>query len=106
MSIEFRCPECRKLLRTPDGTAGLEAQCPRCQAIAVVPGGTDVAQAEQGPAAPPPPLPPRDDAIDSFAGIDVAGRNPFSGYAPASTAAEGEPAEFNPYTSPATIDTS
>ncbi len=38
MSIEFRCTQCNKLLRTGDDTAGRQAQCPGCGAIGVVPG--------------------------------------------------------------------
>ena len=37
MPIEFRCPRCDKLLRTPDGTAGKQTRCPECGAIVPVP---------------------------------------------------------------------
>ena len=37
MSIEFRCSECGKLLRTEDGTVGRQAQCPECGAVSTVP---------------------------------------------------------------------
>ena len=37
MSIEFRCPQCGKLLRTDDDTAGKQAQCPECNAIVPIP---------------------------------------------------------------------
>jgi hypothetical protein len=37
MSIEFRCNQCGKLLRTGDETVGRQAQCPACGAISVVP---------------------------------------------------------------------
>lgn len=37
MPIEFRCPGCAKLLRTPDESAGKKAKCPQCGAIADVP---------------------------------------------------------------------
>lgn len=30
MSIEFRCVQCQKLLRTPDGTDGKRVKCPSC----------------------------------------------------------------------------
>lgn len=111
MPIEFRCTECHKLLRTPDGTEGLEAQCPRCRAIAVVPGGSAAPPThESGPAADwtsasamPPPLPPQ--TGDEFPGVDVSGRNPFAGYAPPAAAPDPDSPDFNPYGSPVAIDT-
>jgi phage FluMu protein Com len=52
MSIEFRCTQCTKLLRTGDETAGKQAKCPQCGAVMTIPAA--------GSAAPPPlaPLPP------------------------------------------------
>jgi len=38
MPIEFPCPHCQQLLRTPDGTAGKQAKCPQCGGIAEIPG--------------------------------------------------------------------
>jgi phage FluMu protein Com len=78
MSIEFRCDQCSKLLRTDDGTVGRQAQCPECGAISTVP--------EASVPSEPSPSP--------FAAS--AGGNPF-GAAPA-TGAEGSE---NPYQSPA-----
>jgi uncharacterized membrane protein/phage FluMu protein Com len=40
MSIEFRCSQCSKLLRTGDETAGRQAKCPDCGAITKVPEST------------------------------------------------------------------
>jgi len=37
MPIEFRCAQCGKLLRTPDGSGGQQAKCPACGAVVVVP---------------------------------------------------------------------
>ncbi|MDZ4821335.1 MAG: DUF975 family protein [Planctomycetota bacterium] len=37
MPIDFRCPQCGKLLRTPDNSAGKQAKCPQCAAILRVP---------------------------------------------------------------------
>ena len=37
MPIDFRCPQCDKLLRTPDDSAGKQAKCPQCAAILRVP---------------------------------------------------------------------
>ena len=35
--IEFHCPHCDKLLRTPDNKAGVKANCPGCGELVVVP---------------------------------------------------------------------
>jgi len=40
MPIEFHCPQCSKLLRTPDESAGKRARCPHCSTVADVPGGS------------------------------------------------------------------
>lgn len=37
MTIEFHCPECDKLLRTPDDKAGVSAPCPSCGTLVTVP---------------------------------------------------------------------
>ena len=37
MAIEFRCPQCQKLLRTPEGTSGKDARCPQCGATVRIP---------------------------------------------------------------------
>ncbi len=37
MTIEFDCPHCRRLLRTPDEKAGLRAECPSCGTPVTVP---------------------------------------------------------------------
>lgn len=37
MPIEFRCDQCRKLLRTPDDTAGKLAKCPECGSVVTIP---------------------------------------------------------------------
>lgn len=39
MPIEFSCPECTTLIRTPDATAGKKGKCPSCAAIVRIPGG-------------------------------------------------------------------
>jgi hypothetical protein len=48
MPIEFRCTQCDRLLRVPDGTSGKDAKCPQCGAILKIPEA----------AAPVPPAPP------------------------------------------------
>jgi hypothetical protein len=40
MTIEFRCTNCDKLLRTPAGTEGKQAKCPDCGALMEIPAGT------------------------------------------------------------------
>lgn len=37
MTIEFHCPHCDKLLRTPDDKAGVQAKCPGCGETVTVP---------------------------------------------------------------------
>ena len=48
MPIEFHCPGCGKLMRTPDETAGRKGKCPHC--------GTKVQIPDASLAAPAPPL--------------------------------------------------
>ncbi len=37
MPVEFRCPQCNRLLKVPDDAAGKKARCPECQAITDIP---------------------------------------------------------------------
>ena len=37
MTIEFHCPHCDKLLKTPDDKAGVHANCPGCGQLVTVP---------------------------------------------------------------------
>lgn|GEM_PF-770996 len=37
MTIEFHCPHCDKLLKTPDDKAGVRANCPGCGEIVTIP---------------------------------------------------------------------
>ncbi len=72
MTIEFRCPNCQKLLRAPDDKAGLRAKCRDCGSPITVPGLPDTfarrghSAAGSHHAADPPPraLPPRQPAAD------------------------------------------
>jgi phage FluMu protein Com len=50
MAIEFRCPQCGKLLRTDDDTAGKQAQCPACGTVTPIP---NPGEAASGPSVPP-----------------------------------------------------
>ncbi len=49
MPIQFRCPQCNKLLQTPEDAAGKQAKCPECGALATVPGPAQEAFAGAGP---------------------------------------------------------
>jgi hypothetical protein len=61
MAIEFRCPECGRLLQAGGDTVGRRVLCPGCAAFCMVPGpaaGRDVPPMPAGPAEPeelPPP---------------------------------------------------
>lgn len=77
MPIEFRCPQCSKLLRVPDDAAGKQARCPSCGAVVDVP----------APRRPPTALPE--------AGAGQAG----SPFAPAASPLGPDDLE-NPYRSP------
>lgn len=48
MTIEFPCPQCAQLVRTPDAAAGKKGKCPSCGTVVRIPGAA---------AAPPPPQP-------------------------------------------------
>ena len=37
MPIEFSCPGCSKVLRTPDTSAGKQAKCPQCGTVVTIP---------------------------------------------------------------------
>ncbi len=60
MTVEFRCTQCDKLLRTPDGTEGKKAKCPECGTVLTIP--VPVTEAEPvalvPEQAPPPPHQP------------------------------------------------
>ncbi len=64
MPIDFRCPNCQKLLRVGDNAAGKQAKCPGCGTILSVPSPAadfDSANPYQSPqaaaASTPPPIP-------------------------------------------------
>jgi len=84
MSIQFRCHECGRLLKTDDATAGRQAACPECGALTTVPSDTESAGA-------PPPLAPL--TTEAPASPPPASSNPFR---PDATAQDSE----NPYQSP------
>ncbi|MCL4207575.1 MAG: hypothetical protein KJ000_34250 [Pirellulaceae bacterium] len=110
MPIEFPCPACNSLLRTPDSSVGKKAKCPKCGAIAVVPempsstaaptslpdSQTDNpfdalrGSAGAGPAIDSMPLPPGSGTANPFAD---ASASPFAPQKPVDS--------YNPYASPA-----
>ncbi|MBW3599324.1 MAG: hypothetical protein KY475_18905 [Planctomycetes bacterium] len=86
MPIEFRCPNCNQLLRTPDESAGKQARCPQCSQVTPVP------TASQG-------------ATEDFSAPpskDLHGPPPHNPFGDAAAAAPKKPesAAFNPYASP------
>lgn len=38
MPIQFQCPTCQSVIRTPDGSEGKQARCPKCSTVATIPG--------------------------------------------------------------------
>jgi phage FluMu protein Com len=95
MAIEFRCPQCSALLRTPDESAGKKAKCPQCGTIAEIP-----AQSEPptGSVAVPASL---GEALPSA----IESGNPFGDQVPrAATPPYPQLESANPYASPGAAD--
>jgi predicted RNA-binding Zn-ribbon protein involved in translation (DUF1610 family) len=46
MTIEFHCPHCDKLLKTPDDKAGVRANCPGCGESVQVPSGRELGEVD------------------------------------------------------------
>jgi len=55
-SIEFDCPTCHKVVRTPLATAGKKGQCPHCQAVVQIPIKSSTPAAKPMPVAKPLPI--------------------------------------------------
>ncbi len=110
MPIEFPCPQCNSLLRTPDSSVGKKAKCPKCGAIADVPAASSRPEEtlpvseEPGdnpfemagglassPPASPMPKPPSPESANPFA---EATDSPFRVQKPTDTE--------NPYATPST----
>jgi uncharacterized membrane protein/DNA-directed RNA polymerase subunit RPC12/RpoP len=89
MSIEFRCTQCNKLLRTGDDTAGKQAKCPECGAVVDIPARGGVGSSAGGP--PPSSLPPSSLPPSSL---------PPSSLPPASLPPSGPPPPGSPPSSP------
>lgn len=79
MSIEFRCTQCDKLLRTSDDTAGKQAKCPECGTLMTVPAANLSA------------------TLPGNQGKPVGAASPFG----SSDQPSGPPSDENPYQSPA-----
>lgn len=93
MTIEFRCQQCGRLLRTGDDTVGKQAKCPACQFVQVIPA----------------PLPPTDAANEYGVAPVEFSANPFAvpppPGAPRAGAPPAAPASDNPYASPVAYGT-
>jgi hypothetical protein len=94
MPIEFRCPQCQKLLRVGDDAAGKQAKCPACATLVAVPtlGPPPADEFTIEPPSPPPPPP-------TGSPFGTAGTNPF---ASAPMPQRLAPASDNPYAAPLT----
>jgi len=95
MAIEFRCPQCSALLRTPDESAGKKAKCPQCGTVAEIPARSEP---PTGSVAVPATL---GEALPSAA----ESGNPFGDQVPrAATSPYPELESANPYASPGAAD--
>ncbi|WP_254511369.1 hypothetical protein [Anatilimnocola floriformis] len=54
MTIEFPCPQCSQVVRTPDAAAGKKGKCPSCQAVVVIPAAPTAPSAAAKAVAPKP----------------------------------------------------
>jgi phage FluMu protein Com len=74
MTIEFRCTQCDKLLRTPAGTEGKKAKCPQCGNVLDIPNLAAAAilpETTYHAPAPPPPRQPSDNPFQSPAAQEM-----------------------------------
>jgi phage FluMu protein Com len=81
VTIEFRCDQCGKLLRTADGTEGKKAKCPHCATVLNIPSPGDAPALDATFAWPgqvPPPPPPNSAAGPGFNAYSA----PVAGAAP------------------------
>ncbi len=90
MAIEFRCPQCSALLRTPEESAGKKAKCPQCGTIAEIPPRSEP---PTGAVAVPATL---GEALPSAADLG----NPFGDQMPQATTPYSQTGAENPYASP------
>ena len=68
MTIHIACPHCRQSLRIPAAAPNATIQCPHCRGLARVP-NLAAEPAQPKPPAQPAPTPPRDPALNPWAGI-------------------------------------
>lgn len=66
MTIEFRCTQCDKLLRTPAGTEGKKAKCPQCGNVLDIPNLAAAAILPETTYHAPPPTSPRPASDNPF----------------------------------------
>lgn len=105
MPLEFHCPDCKQLLRVPDGSAGKNARCPQCSGIIAVPLGSSGL---------PPTLPPTPHQPPAVAPVHAGqsgpiwkpepkpAANPFAEAGTPFATSQGD--QFaNPYASPALV---
>lgn len=81
MPIEFRCPQCGKLLRTPDTSAGKKGKCPHCQSVNDIPLASTAVAEKPADSAAQSPAPFSAPTTDPFANDPFAaatGTTPFS----------------------------
>lgn len=97
MPIEFRCTQCDRLLRTPDGTSGKDAKCPQCGTIVKIPSMVAPDVAPQT-VVPPPPPPLRETIAAGEA------QNPYQSPAAAEMRATAAPGDINRGFRPTRID--
>ena len=114
MSIEFRCVQCQKLLRTPEGTAGKRVKCPSCgtemriPSVSDAPGESTPAPGESGSGGFDATL-PHSGSSEGGAGSDASvpppppppqGGSPFAAAPPPPPGGDSE----NPYQAPLSTD--
>jgi hypothetical protein len=103
MTIEFRCTNCDKLLRTPAGTEGKQAKCPDCGALMTIPANSAFSPPPREPEfrpGPPEsnPQPPASRPREP----ELRPREPAFGPAPGATAPRDS---GNPFQSPSIAST-
>jgi uncharacterized membrane protein/predicted RNA-binding Zn-ribbon protein involved in translation (DUF1610 family) len=77
VTIEFHCPHCSKLLKTPDDKAGVRANCPGCGELVIVPSPAQEAAHSDASLAPEVGAPQADAiAAASEPGVDAGSGSP------------------------------
>lgn len=105
MALEFQCPSCSKLLRTPDEAAGKKAKCPQCGAIVDVPHESSPQPDDRENEVPSDEI-ERDPFAESASPVPnevSANEVPTSDFPTSEVPADDGP--LNPYAAPTTIST-